>query len=150
QDIVEAGLDSILLEVRLDDARGRVDRSTGRLVDDPADVAGGELLLHPGRGTQRRDATPRGAERGAGGVAQETAPVDLRLAAHVVLLSPVPAMRVVPPALGSHVPRPLSSAFRYKKCASAMSCETRPVVWIKIRSSSRSRPFFLPDTRSWI
>src|SRR5262249_38606435 len=47
QDIVEAGLDPILLEVGLDDARGRVDRSTGRLVDDPADVAGRELLLRP-------------------------------------------------------------------------------------------------------
>src|SRR5215831_9381878 len=150
QDVVEAGLDPLLLEVGLDDPRGRVDRSTRRLVDDPADVAGGELLLRPGRGTQWRDATRCGAERGAGGVAQETAPVDLRLAAHVVLLSPVRASEVTPRALGSHVPRPLSSAFRYKKCASAMSCETRPVVWIKIRSSSRSRPFFLPDTRSWI
>src|SRR5262249_36887268 len=70
QDVVEAGLDSLLLEVGLDDARGRVDRSTGRLVDDPADVASGELLLRPGRGTQWRDAPRRrGAERGAGGVA---------------------------------------------------------------------------------
>src|SRR5262252_1594814 len=114
-------------------------------------VAGGELLLRPGRGTPWRDAPRRGdAERGAARVAQETAPTDLPFAAHAELLSPVPAAPATPPALGSHVPRPLSSAFRYKKCASAMSCETRPVVWIKIRSSSRSRPFFLPDTRSWI
>src|SRR5262249_18691946 len=55
QDVVEAGLNAILLEVGLNDARGRVDRATGRLVDDPADVAGGELLLRPSRGTQWRD-----------------------------------------------------------------------------------------------
>src|SRR5262249_15160379 len=77
-------------EVGLDDARGRVDRSSGRLADDPVDVAGGELLLRPGRGTQLRRG-PGGAERGAPGVAQETAPVDLRLYAHLVLLSPWPA-----------------------------------------------------------
>src|SRR5262249_58077022 len=91
-----------------------------------------------------------GAERGAPRVAQEPTPIDLPFAAHVVLLSPVPAAPATPPALGSQVPRPLSSAFRYKKYASAMSCETRPVVWIRIRSSSRSRPFFAPDTSSWI
>src|SRR5262249_61632693 len=90
------------------------------------------------------------AERGAARVAQETTPIDPQLAAHVVLLSPVPAAPATPPALGSQVPRPLSSAFRYKKYASAMSCETRPVVWIKIRSSSRSRPFFAPDPTSSI
>src|SRR5262249_54226029 len=129
QDILEAGLDPMLLEVGLHDARRRVDRSTGRLIDDPADVAGGELILRPGRSTRLRDAACRGrAERGAPRVAQKTAPIDPRLANHVVLLLPAPDVQAWPPALGSHVPRPLSSAFRYKKCASAMSCDTRPVV----------------------
>src|SRR5262249_57691952 len=91
QDIIEAGLDPMLLEVGLHDARRRVDRSTGCLIDDPADVAGGELLLRPGRATQLRDAACRGrAERGAPRVAQETAPVDPQLASHVVLLLPFP------------------------------------------------------------
>ncbi len=54
------------------------------------------------------------------------------------------------PALGSHMPTPFSSARRYRKWASATSCETRPVVWMRIRSSSRSRPFFTPATSSWI
>src|SRR5262249_30020320 len=127
QDIIEAGLDPMPLEVGLQDARRRVDRSTGRLIDDPADVASGEPILRPGRATQLRDAVCRGrAERGAPRVAQETAPVDPQLASHVVLLPPVPA--APPPALGSHVPRPWSRALRSKKCASAMSCDTRPVV----------------------
>src|SRR5262245_32259190 len=47
QDIVEARLHSLLLEIGLDDARGRVDRATGRLIDDPADVTGGKRLLRP-------------------------------------------------------------------------------------------------------
>jgi hypothetical protein len=50
QDIVEARLHSMLLEIELDDARGRVDRAAGRLIDDPADVTGGKRLLRPRRG----------------------------------------------------------------------------------------------------
>ena len=44
----------------------------------------------------------------------------------------------------------LLERFRYKKCASATSCDTSPVVWTRMRSSSRSRPFFAPETSSWI
>ena len=45
-------------------------------------------------------------------------------------------------AVGSHMPRPFSSAVRYKKCARATSCDTSPVVWMRIRSS-RMLPAFL-------
>ncbi len=45
QDIFEAGLHPLLLEIGLDHARGGVDRSAGRLIDDPVDVAGRKLLL---------------------------------------------------------------------------------------------------------
>src|SRR5215831_12946351 len=86
QDIVEARLHSLLLEIGLDDARGRVYRATGRLIDDPADVTGGKRLLSPRRG--RQFAKPRrsgNAECGAPRVAQETAPIDPHSAAHIVL-----------------------------------------------------------------
>src|SRR5258705_13755141 len=100
----------MLLEVSLDDARGRIDRSTGRLIDDPVDVASGELLLRQGRGSELRDAARRGgAERGAPRVPQETAPIDPRRARHVVLLAPAPAAPAAPPARDSHVPRPWRS-----------------------------------------
>src|SRR5262249_56401490 len=113
QDILEAGLDPMLLEVGLHDARGRVDGGGGRVIDDPADIAGGELILRPGRATRLRDAACRGrAERGAPRVAQKTAPIDPRLANHVVLLLPAPDVQAWPPALGSHVPSPLSTPFR--------------------------------------
>src|SRR5262249_1175145 len=86
QDIVEARLHSLLLEIGLDDARGRVDRATGRLIDDPADVPGGKRLLRPRRGRQLAKTRRSGnAECGAPRVAQETAPIDPHCAAHIVL-----------------------------------------------------------------
>src|SRR5262249_975824 len=145
QDIVEARLHSLLLEIGLDDARGRVDRATGRLIDDPADVTGGKRLLRP------RGGRPLAKPRRSGDAECGAPPRCVRNRADRSAFccsyrSPSASQR----PLGSHMPSPLSSARRYKKCASATSCDTRPVVWIRIRSSSRSRPFFAPDTNSWI
>src|SRR5262249_22974637 len=82
-----ARLHSLLLEIGLDDARGRVDRATGRLIDDPADVAGGKILLRPRRGRELAKARRSGdAECGAARVAQKAAPIDPHCAAHIVLL----------------------------------------------------------------
>ena len=78
----------LLLEIRLDDARGGIDRSARRLVDDPIDVARRELLLRHGRRCPRTEAARRGAPEDCPAcVAQETAPIDPRIAAHPVLLS---------------------------------------------------------------
>jgi hypothetical protein len=49
ENIFERGLDAGLLQIGLDDARGRIDRAAGRLIDDPVDLAGGKTLLRAGR-----------------------------------------------------------------------------------------------------
>src|SRR5262249_5247429 len=97
QHIFEAGLDPALLEIGLDDARRGVDRSAGRLVDDPVDLARGEDLLRGDRDSRHAQA-PRGrrTERKAARVAQDIAPADRRIVAHLPLLVTAPGAATAP------------------------------------------------------
>src|SRR5262245_30551652 len=97
QHVFEAGLDPVLLEIGLDDARRGVDRSAGRLVDDPVDLARGEHLLRAERdGWHAQAAGGRGAERKATRIAQDSAPADPRIAVHLQLLITAPGAATAP------------------------------------------------------
>ena len=104
--IFERGLDPLLLEIGLDDARGGVDRSARRLIDDPVDVADRELLLR--RGWAAEDPTaPAAATPSAAlpALSQEVATIDPQMPAH-----PRAPVRSRPPAqcaVGSHMPEAL-------------------------------------------
>ena len=61
QHIFELGLDPLLLEIGLDHARGGVDRSARRLIDDPVDVARPGNFPAPRLGTPRDPTAPAAA-----------------------------------------------------------------------------------------
>src|SRR5262249_28040792 len=96
---VEVGLDPVLLQIRLNDARRGVDRSARRLINDPIDVARRKFFLCRGRlGQHARTGTD--AERGTARVYQKVAPtnpqsvrhshapVDVARVSHCKLLTP--------------------------------------------------------------